>query len=177
MLALEEVNTDTRTTIIIEWYETVFPAAAAYIRKRGGDFEEAKEIFQEAIVLYYEKISGGDFILEGNDQSYLMGMVKKLWLKRRERSHRYESLEHVDLTEEKEKRPMVKKLLHHLERAGERCMNLLQAFYYEKLSMQQISERFGYASERSATVQKFKCLEKVRDDVKQKSLSYEDFLD
>jgi len=54
---------------------------------------------------------------------------------------------------------------------------LLRAFYYDKLSMSKIANRFGFSSERSATVQKYKCLEKVRDLVKEKSLSYEDFLE
>jgi len=45
-------------------------------------------------------------------------------------------------------------------------MDLLQAFYYFKTPMREIAEEFGYRSERSATVQKYKCLEKVRDTVK-----------
>jgi hypothetical protein len=40
-----------------------------------------------------------------------------------------------------------------------------------------IAGRFGFSGERSATVQKFKCLEKVRDTIKSKSLSYEDFVE
>jgi predicted DNA-binding protein YlxM (UPF0122 family) len=56
-------------------------------------------------------------------------------------------------------------------------MELLRAFYYDKLSMRKIAGQFDFNSERSATVQKYKCLEKVRDIVKEKSLTYEDFLE
>jgi hypothetical protein len=56
-------------------------------------------------------------------------------------------------------------------------MELLQAFYYDKLPMNTIAGLFGFGGERSATVQKYKCLEKVRDIVKDKSLTYEDFLE
>jgi len=41
--------------------------------------------------------------------------------------------------------------------------------------MKDVSEKFGFSGERSATAQKFKCLEKIRSVVKQKSLSKEDF--
>jgi hypothetical protein len=41
--------------------------------------------------------------------------------------------------------------------------------------MKQIAQRFGLSGERSAAVQKHKCLEKVRNTVKEKALTYEDF--
>jgi predicted DNA-binding protein YlxM (UPF0122 family) len=68
------------------------------------------------------------------------------------------------------------RLLHFLERSGKQCMELLTAFYYDKLSMQRIAARFGFSGERSATVQKYKCLEKVRTAVHQKNMQYDDFL-
>lgn len=177
MLVLEESKTQTREAIIIRWYEEVFPKVAAYIHRRGGDLEVAKEIFQEALVRYYEKLRSGEFQPVVSDGAYLMGMAKKLWLKHQAQSTNRESLEQVEITEENTAKPLTQKLLLHLKQSGERCMNLLQSFYYEKLSMNQVAERFGYTSERSATVQKYKCLEKVREEVKQKSLRYEDFLD
>lgn len=51
-------------------------------------------------------------------------------------------------------------------------MQLLIAFYYDGLSMQDMARRFGFSGTRSATVQKHKCLEKVRAEVK-KMESYE----
>ena len=68
------------------------------------------------------------------------------------------------------------RLLHLLSTAGRKCMDLLQAFYYRKGGVKQLSQQLGYRSERSATVQKYKCMEKVRDTVKRASLSYADFL-
>ena len=54
-------------------------------------------------------------------------------------------------------------------------MDLLKAFYYDALKLHQIRKAFNYSSEHSVSVQKFKCLEKVRDVVKHKTLSYDDF--
>ncbi|MOA63021.1 hypothetical protein D3C78_1886090 [compost metagenome] len=56
-------------------------------------------------------------------------------------------------------------------------MELLSAFYYERMDMKELGERFGFSGARSATAQKFKCLEKVKETVKQKSLRYEDILE
>ncbi|MEO9803640.1 MAG: hypothetical protein ABJF04_10355 [Reichenbachiella sp.] len=177
MLVLEESKTQTREATIVKWYAEVFPQAAAHIQRRGGDLEAAKEVFQEAIILYYEKLISEKFQPVISDRAYLMGIVKNRWLKHCEQFARNESLEHIEIIEEKEQKPLTQKLLNYLKQSGERCMDLLQSFYYEKLTMKQVANRYGYGGERSATVQKYKCLEKVREEVKQKSLSYEDFLD
>lgn len=177
MLVLEELKPVTRASTIFQWYEEVFPLAARHVQRKGGDLEAARDIFQEAVVIYYEKLLNENFETEVSDGAYLMGIVKKLWLKHCEKSLCTERLEYHEVSVEEIKKPLTQKLLLHLKQSGERCLDLLQSFYYEKLTMKQLANRFGYRSERSATVQKYKCLEKVRHEVKQKSLNYEDFLD
>lgn len=176
MTVVEEPDTLSRSETITEWYVEVFPLVAIYVQRKGGNLEEAKEIFQDAIVLYYEKLALSDFNPEKTDAAYLMGIAKNRWFKYCSERTFHEDPSQIDIAEEKEKEPITRKLMHFLRQSGEKCMDILQAFYYEKLTMIQVADRFGYMSERSATVQKYKCLEKVRDNVKLKSLSYEDFL-
>ncbi len=176
MTITNEIEVHSRREIIAEWYVEIFPLFATYVQRNGGELEEAKEIFQEAIVLYYEKLTFTDFRPEKTDKAYLFGIAKNRWLRYcSERTH-YEHLGRFDIEEKKEEKPDTMKLLRYLKQTGEKCLNILQAFYFEKLTMTQLADRFGYSSERSATVQKYKCLEKVRDQIKSKSLSYEDFL-
>ena len=79
--------------------------------------------------------------------------------------------------DEKEPGVNTNQLLHLLETTGKRCMDLLRSFYYKKKTPAEIAEDHNYNSEHSASVQKYKCLEKVRDTIKEKSLSYEAFID
>lgn len=176
MPILEETNVSTREEVILKCYQQVFPLAAAHIQRRSGRLEEAKEVFQEAMLLYFEKLSQEGFQPAVNDQAYLMGMVKKLWLKH-QGNPKSVSLDHWDQAIEEQPQPITQKLLNYLRSSGERCLDLLQSFYYEKCSMRQVADRFGYASERSATVQKYKCLEKVREQVRQNAQQYEDFFE
>ncbi|MDW7691954.1 sigma-70 family RNA polymerase sigma factor [Flammeovirgaceae bacterium SG7u.111] len=178
MLVVEKPKTPTtREDQLTEWYTEVFPSVCSYLHKRGGDLEEAKELFQEALILYYEKRVDNTFQPEVSDKAYLVGIVKNLWLKSHEKKKAIIGLENIEWEGEEEAKPLTEKLLLFLRQSGQKCMDLLQSFYYERLNMKDVATRFGYSSERSATVQKFKCLEKVRDNVKQKSLSYEDFID
>jgi hypothetical protein len=64
-----------------------------------------------------------------------------------------------------------------VEAAGTKCLNLLRSFYFENVTLKEVAMKFGYGSEHSAAVQKYKCLEKIRESIKEKSMTYEDFFE
>ena len=170
------MNTTSRKEQISNWYLELFPIVATFVSKKGGNLEDAKEVFQESIVIYYEKLRSDSFAPTQSDEAYLVGIAKKRWLKTCNNLKHHKQLDQIDVKEQKEAELLTGKLMEHLKRTGQKCMDLLQAFYYEKVTMKELASRFGYRSERSATVQKYKCIEKIREEVKQKSLAYEDFL-
>jgi DNA-directed RNA polymerase specialized sigma24 family protein len=170
-----------REKLITELYKSAFPAAAKYVSKMGGSFDDAKDIFQDALVIYYEKAVNSELSLYNGEKAYLLGITKHLWLKKFRNGRNHLPLdncaESLDVTDTAEDRPSAGKLMLYLETAGKKCMELLSGFYYHKLSMKEIAGLLGYAGERSATVQKYKCIEKVRETVKEQSLAYEDFIE
>ncbi|MNQ89616.1 Sigma-70 region 2 [compost metagenome] len=181
---IEKQKTDRQERLI--WlYQDAFPLVASYISRMGGSFEEAKDLFQDALIIYYEKIERNDMELQYTEKSYLMGIARHLWNKRYKESSRQVSLEQfgtdfdeeLNLRESGAEEISAPRLLKLLQTAGKRCMELLSAFYYERMDMKELGERFGFSGARSATAQKFKCLEKVKETVKQKSLRYEDILE
>ena len=70
-----------------------------------------------------------------------------------------------------------KRLLRFLEVAGKKCMDLLRAAYYKNQDMKKLAIALGYSNEHSVSVQKYKCIERVRKSIKERSLSYEDFME
>lgn len=173
------VKTETDRKIVLETlYLKVFPFAASYIRKMGGTLEEAKDIFHDALIIYLEK--GADVSLQYSEQSYILGIVRNLWSRRFSESSRqvpFESVLNRSFTDEGYQEASLLGLLELLTATGRKCLDLLSAFYYEKLDMESLAKRFGFSGARSATVQKFKCLEKVKETVKIKLLQYEDFME
>ena len=174
---------------MITIYQDVFPSVARYVSKRGGTFEEAKDVFHDALLIYYEKMYGGQLILQQSKEAYVFGVARHLWTKRYAENRRYASLDQLmeGFGDENTGRDWMddnsadetlsdKRILRLLQTAGRRCMEVLAAFYYEKLDMKELAYRFGFSGTRSATVQKFKCLQKVKQIVKEKSLHYEDFV-
>ena len=167
-----------REDLFINLYKKAFPGVARYVSRMGGSFDEAKDVFQDALVAYYEKIVAHKLNLNTTDTAYLVGTAKYLWIKRYKENSQNTSLEGIDIAlNESKENPSYSRLMHFLETAGKKCMDLLKSFYYDQLLLADAATLFGFSGVRSATVQKYKCLEKVRETVKEKSLTYEDFFD
>lgn len=164
--------------VFVRLYKEVFPTVARYIAKRGGTLDKAKDVFQDALIIYYEQHICNGSVVKQTEMAYLFGIVKHLWINHLKLDVNYEPISNDQMAAvEKPYEEIAEvRLTSLLMKAGDRCMQLLKSFYYDKLSMRLMAERFGFTSERSATVQKFKCLEKMRGYIKDKILQYEDFI-
>ena len=178
MMIIEDVAAE-RKAFFMDIYQKAFPLVARYVSSMGGSFEEAKDVFQDALVIYYEKRTTAPVELQYSEKAYLLGIAKHLWSRKNNSKQRHTTLDDSFEIAAAENEPAssTEKLMELLNTAGQKCMELLRAFYYDKLPLQKISGLFGFSGTRSATVQKYKCLEKIRDTVKEKSLTYEDFLE
>jgi DNA-directed RNA polymerase specialized sigma24 family protein len=166
-----------REDFFMTLYKKAFPIVAQYIARMGGSLEEAQDIFQDTLVIYYEKAASAQVEIIVNENAYLFGIAKKLWLRRYNDGSKNQLLNDFDIADVSDEILATGKILHYLEIAGKKCMELLKAYYYDNLPVGNIATLFGYSSTHSATVAKYKCLEKVRETVKQKSLNYADFIE
>jgi DNA-directed RNA polymerase specialized sigma24 family protein len=167
-----------REEIFTRLYKNTFPPVARYISRRGGSFDEAKDVFHDALVIYYEKVIAGSPAININETAYLGGIARHLWLKKHKANLLSKPLENMDIQDdEDDNKPSYNRVARLLEKAGNRCMELLKSFYYDQVPLEDIATAFGFSGMRSATVQKYKCLEKVRETVKQKALTYESFVE
>jgi DNA-directed RNA polymerase specialized sigma24 family protein len=175
--------TGTRADIekrIAELYELTFPVVARFVAKMGGSFADAKDVFHDALVIFYEKERDNQLTVTLSDEAYILGIAKHLWLRkfRQNKARLAFAPEEWNIALPPENLPEEdNRLLALLLVSGRKCLDLLQAFYYDKLALPDIAQAFGYGTVRSATVQKYKCLEKVRDKVKEKAIRYEDFVE
>lgn len=157
-------------------YKETFPQVAKIVHQLGVDIDTAKDLFHDALIIYLEKQGSRTLNIHTSAKAYLIGITKILWAKKFRNDCRNIALNDQDdslavpedfYTPEEER---AAPLLHYLQVAGKKCLQLLQAFYYEQLSIQEIAIRFGYRTRHSTTVQKYKCLEKVREQIKRSEL-------
>lgn len=157
----------TEQDILTEIYRDAFPAAALLIKRLGGTTEEAKDVFHDALLIYLERKATRTLNIQTSVKAYLLGITKILWLHSR---NQYFTVmpEEVEsfITEEQSTDEEEMRVLDYILLAGQKCMQMLKAFYYDGLSLPEIASHFGFNGIRSATVQKYKCLQKVRTEIK-----------
>jgi len=148
-------------------YRDTFPQVVRLLHNLGADLETARDLFHDAMIIYLEKRKDNRLPAHGSPRQYLAGIARILWFKQCKEDRRQKLIEDgLTVEEEPDPEPKYHLLHRYLKTAGDTCLRLLQAFYYDRLSMPDIAEKFHYRSTHSATVQKYKCLEKLREKIK-----------
>lgn len=136
-----------------------------------GTLDDAADIFQEAMIVLFEKSNSPVFELNCQLKTYLYSVCKRLWLKRLQQQQRLviqtDDVEQVILVEEDieqhEKRQLNFDIMENaMNKIGEPCKSLLEAYYIEKKQMQEIADRFQYTNANNAKTQKYKCLVRLK---------------
>lgn len=164
---------------IEQLYRETFPLVARHVKDMGGDLSTAKDIFHDALIIYLEK-KRATLNIQASPRSYIVGIARILFIRKFNEDVRYMSIDYEEeqypeLRDFYKEKQSTKPLLSQLGYVGERCLQLLQAFYYKNLSTQQVAETLDYGSSHSVSVQKYKCLEKVRSQIKQTE-AYEEYI-
>ncbi|HEX8529420.1 MAG TPA: sigma-70 family RNA polymerase sigma factor [Cytophagales bacterium] len=139
-----------------------------FVCNHGGGAEEAKDLFQEGIIVFYKKTKAGEEI--GYPTTFFFSVCKNLWLDRARQKANHDRIarelppeltsDDLEAALEAERNAALMGLLGTL---GDGCREVLLGFYYERKSMQELAGTMGYASEAVAKNKKANCLKKLRD--------------
>lgn len=152
-------------------YVAYFPMVLQLIINNNGTADDAKDVYQEAIIVLYNKVKSGNFELSSKLKTFLYSVCRKLWLKRLNQMSRYagdikdfeEFLPAEEDTDTHSERDLqFKKMEGALKLLGEPCKTIIEDYYINNLSMQEICERFGYTNADNAKTQKYKCLQRLK---------------
>ena len=152
-------------------YAKHYGMVQSLIINNNGTSDDARDIFQEAMIVLYEKAVSGSFELQCLLKTYIYSVCRRLWLKRLNQLQRVIP----DINGLEETTPVEEEIDHHdqrnqeyklMEKAlsslGEPCKSLLEAFYVQKKNMGIIAANFGYTNADNAKNQKYKCLMRLR---------------
>ncbi len=158
-------------------YKQQFQIINGWLIKNNCDSDDAADIFQEAMVVLFEKAQSPDFRLTCNVGTYLFAISKHLWYKRLQKQQK-NPIRLFDATEDEnednapsyfddikvheERETHIDQLNNALDQLGEPCRSLLHAYYHKDNSMAQIAADFGYTNPENAKTQKYKCLTRLR---------------
>jgi len=159
--------------ILKQIYTQFLPRITNFIKSNGGNSDDAKDIFQDAIIIIYEKVNTTNFILSSKFYTLLYGVCRNLWGNRLQKKSskevtipeniKYKSDQDIESAILREEEAMI--FRSGFEKLGEDCQKLLQLFF-DKIKMEEIAQFMGFSSVNYAKKRKFQCKEKLIELIK-----------
>lgn len=152
-------------------YKFYFPSVKNFILKNNGNDDDAKDIFQETIIVLLEKVPKEDFKLTSSLKTFIFAISSNLWLKRLRDSNKmirteidvYEKyLSDYEEVQQEIHQQNSLRVFNALKKVTNKCITLLKAIFYDDKNIDSITKEFGYTNKHNAQNQKFKCLEQAR---------------
>ena len=154
------------------FYKLHFPMVLNFILKNNGTVNEAKDIYQETIIVFYNKIMSHEFRLESKLKTYIYSVSRRLWLNRLKEKSRFTSeisdfsdfipIKELDENKFAEDELKFAAISEGLEKIGEPCKTILNDFYIGQKSITDLALKMGYSNADTAKNQKYKCLQRLK---------------
>jgi RNA polymerase sigma factor (sigma-70 family) len=158
-------------------YKKYYRMMTNLVLSNNGTEQEAKDIYQEALVVFWQKTISGKLVLTSKISTYIYSICQNLWRKELDRKKRlsHEEKDSVEYQtfETEERSRIIRECLGQLD---ETCKNVLMYYYFDGLSMQDIADKLGFANTDTTKTKKYKCKKKL-DDLVKAQYSKSDFLD
>lgn len=147
-------------------YNETLPKVRSHILKNSGSKEEADDLFQDAVIIFFQRVKEGLFNENHDVDGFIYTICKNLWInisKRKKVNQKYvnHSLNthkhddnQLDQVINKEKENAMHQLFNLLD---ERCRQLMKSIIYDRKSMTEICEELGYKNEQVAKASKYRC--------------------
>ncbi len=166
-------------------YDESFPSVRQMIYMNGGSEQDARDVFQEAMVVLYRKIGTPDFTLTGSVKTFLYAVSRNIWLKEL-RGRKYLAKDDlVDTLEVENGEDYEFSLMQHerltlyrkkFEELGPDCKRILKMFL-NLIPLREITRSMGYKSDQYTKNRRHHCkawlIRIIRDSKEYKELHYE----
>lgn len=158
-------------------YQKYYRMMVRLVVSNSGSEQEAKDIYQEAVVVFWQKAVSGNLVLTSKISTYLYSICLNLWRKELDRKSRHSNVESDSKEYQKHERNEKTRIIHEcIDRLGDTCKKVLTYYYFDGMSMKEIAEKVGFANTDTAKTKKYKCKKKL-DELVKTEYSAHDFLD
>ena len=164
-----------RTHFLDQCYSQAFPKVKRMITSKSGTDDDAKDIFQESIVVFYQNCLNPSFVLSSSISTYLYAISWRLWMKSlRDNGHFHMEItestsiiEEFDFELESKNSDIMENVLSVMQTLGKNCKEILMQFYFKKLSFDAIAVNLDYKDERAVREQKYRCMKRIKEEMKE----------
>lgn len=168
-LAIEDFRADSNSAFGI-LYKKYFARTKKFVLNNKGRLEDAEDIFQDAVIILYEKLYEDDFQAYTCLGNYISGIAKNLWLKKLNNKNFFVDFhdgyyqnhkEEIQLAIENE-RDYLNKLEDYIKVISTHCQNLITDIFFKHKNIDEIQKKYKYSTKHNAQNQKYKCVEQIK---------------
>jgi RNA polymerase sigma factor (sigma-70 family) len=160
-----------------ELYNRNYIPVERFILKNTGTIQDAKDIFQDTMLILIEKVQSDNFKLTANIDTYIYAISKNLWLKklRNNLTHPKVPLDGFDCNDFQEElmiitedeKTYMEKIKTLMGKLSAHCYQLLHSMIFNNKGIKEVQKIFGYSNKHNAQNQKYKCMEQAKKVKKQ----------
>lgn len=158
-------------------YKKYYRMMTNIVLKNNGTEEEAKDVYQETLLAFWQKAVSGKLVLTSKISTFLYSICLNQWRKELERksklSHEEVDSEEYQTHEAQERYNVVMQCISEL---GDTCKKILTYYYFDGFNMTDIAEKMNFANTDTAKTKKYKCKKKLDSLIKER-YSTTDFFD
>ncbi|MFH6982951.1 RNA polymerase sigma factor [Marinoscillum sp. 108] len=148
-------------------YKKYYRMMTNLVLKNNGTEEEAKDVYQEALLAFWQKAISGKLVLTSKISTFLYSICLNQWRKELDRKSRL-SNEEVDSEEFQghDQNERYKIVMQCISELGDTCKRILTYYYFDGLNMTDIAEKLNFANTDTAKTKKYKCKKKLDSLIK-----------
>jgi RNA polymerase sigma factor (sigma-70 family) len=160
--------------VLIHLYKQVLPKIKTYILKNNGSEDDAKDIFQDSVLIFYKYVKQGKFNPENEIAGFIFSISRNLWINQAKKKNRVVELSEstpmefeISFADELITREREEFVVKMFSKLGETCKQILLYSIYHKFSMKEIKEKMNFTSENVAKTKNYKCKQRLISLVKE----------
>lgn len=166
--------------VIKQIYEESFGYCSSFVLNNRGTMEQARDLFQDSIMVLLKNSRKSDFELTCQVKTYLYSVMRNKWLKAINKQQRgglrlvidedpekeYIIIQEDTIEEKEIKEDRLNAVSKALETLKEDCKQIIMNFYYKKIDLSRIAEQMGYTYQ-FIKVKKNRCMNALKSKVKE----------
>ena len=172
---IESIQQGKDKEVVKSLYDSVLPNIRKYVCSNNGTYEDAFDVFQDALLVFFKLVATGKFDADKYKvHGFIHTVSKNLWI-----NHSKRKAHALNWEKRKERDDLDPTVLENLigeerksalavafQSLGEKCVEILTLFFYQKLSLKEIAEKIGNTSEEAVKVKSHRCRKALGDIIK-----------
>jgi len=172
------------TSVLKSLYKEYYPGIRHLVLLNSGDEDDAKDIFQETLVILYRKLKDPAFKLTSSLGTYLYSVGRFIWLNELDHRKKYVEIEDESetmISDEKEVIELIERnerlrlYREKFEELSDDCKRVLRMFL-NNVPIREITKAMGYNSDQHTKNRRFRCkkslIHKIQECSKFKELGH-----